>query len=161
MTEQHFTAAADLAQTWRDAYQAVFEGSVTAQERRLKLVRTVVEHGIEELRAQSEAARELMGALSGQPGEPAALRDTWQMAASSATAAQERGIKLAQTVVESGIDELKLHGETAQHVAMTLARQAEQQVSAFQFLAREGVETCANAAFAPFALLFRGFAGDK
>ncbi|HEV2238525.1 MAG TPA: hypothetical protein VGR57_17840 [Ktedonobacterales bacterium] len=159
MTEQQFTATAtDIAQSWREAYQTIFERSVAAQERGVALARSVVERGIAELRIQSEAAEELLQALSSQAGEPATSREACQIAASSAAAAQARGIKLAQTLVESGIDELKWHGATAQDALETLARQSQQQVNVLQSLARASVESYANLAFAPF---FRGVASDN
>jgi hypothetical protein len=131
LSEQPFTeAAAEFAHTFRETYQTVVERSVAAQERGAKLAQAVIESGIDELRSQSEAAREIMQAISGQPGQPISFRETYQTLIEAATTAQERGIKLAQSLVESGIDEMKAQAETARAILQTLARHSEKQANA-------------------------------
>ncbi len=162
MTEKQFTeAAAEFAQTVRETYQTVVERSVAAQERSAKLAQTVIESGIEELRSQSEAARDVMQALSAQPGQPVSFRGTYETFVASAAAAQERGIKLAQSLVESGIDEMKSQAETAQTIVQTLAQQSEKQAGALQTIARQSAETFVNFAFVPFAILNKSFDSNK
>jgi hypothetical protein len=159
--KQASEAAAEFAQTVRETYQTVVERSVAAQERGAKLAQTVMESGIEELRSQSEAARDFIQTLTAQPDQPVSLRETYRTFVSSATAAQERGIKLAQSLVESGIDELKSQAESAQTIVQTLAQQSEKQASALQAIARESAEACVNFAFAPFAVFHNSFEAGK
>ena len=89
------------------------------------------------------------------------VRETYQTFVASTTAAQERGIKLAQSLVESGIDELKSQAETAQAIVQTLAQQSEKQASALQTIARESAEAYVNFAFAPFAIIRKSFEAGK
>lgn len=162
MTEKQFNeAAAEFAQTVRETYQTVVERSVAAQERGAKLAQTVIESGIEELRSESEAARDLFQSLSAQPGQPASFRDTYQTFVATVTAAQERSIKLAQSLVESGLDELKSQTETAQTIVQTLAQQSEKQASALQTIARESAQAYVSFAFAPFAIFQKSFDAGK
>jgi hypothetical protein len=157
MTQQRYTeAATELTEAVRDAYQLIFERSVAAQERGARIAQTVLEHGITELRSQSAAARELAQAFSAQPGQPDSLREAYQTFMATATAAQERGIKLAQTLVESGIDEMKAQAESAQAIFQSAVEQSEKQAGALQTVARESVAALAGFAFSPFALFRDG-----
>ena len=81
----------------------------------------VIESGIEELRSQSEAAREVIQAFSVQPGQSVTPSETCQTLAKTAIAAQERSVNLAQTLFESGIEELEAQAESTQAIMQTLA----------------------------------------
>jgi polyhydroxyalkanoate synthesis regulator phasin len=158
MAESQYTeAAAELAQSFRETYQTVVERTVASQERNAKLAQTVIESGIEELKSQSETARSVFHALTPRADRPASLRDTYQTAVAGAAAAQERNVKLVQTLVESGIEELKSQNETAQTIFQTLAQQSEKQRQAVQTIARETMDAYVNFMFTPFSFYQRSY----
>jgi hypothetical protein len=89
------------------------------------------------------------------------LRETYQTVAENAVAAQERSVKFAQGVFESGIEELRSQAGTTQTVIQTVAEQSERQRQAFQRLARESVEAYINFMFAPFSFYRKGFEAGR
>jgi hypothetical protein len=144
-------AAIELTNTLRETYQTLVESTLATQERAVKLAQTVVESGIEEMKSQAEAARVAVGAMA-QPGEqPRTPRELYQTMVETAAAAQERNVKLAQTLVEHGIETLKQQSETTQAVVQALAQQSEKGRQAFQGLTQEGVESYMNLVFAPWS----------
>jgi polyhydroxyalkanoate synthesis regulator phasin len=153
---QYTEAAAELAQTFRETYQTVVERAVAAQERNVKVAQTLIESGIEELKSQSETARSVFQSFTPQADRQPSVRDTYQSVVSSAAATQERNVKLAQNLVESGIEELKSQTDSAQSIIQTLAQQAEKQRQAVQTIAHESMDAYVNFLFAPFSFYQKG-----
>ena len=79
------------------------------------------------------------------------FRESYQAVADSAAAAQEHNIKFVQTMMGTGVEELKARIETARTTLSALAEQSERQQQAVDTLARETVSAYIELAYSPFA----------
>jgi hypothetical protein len=66
-------------------------------------------------------------------------------------AAQERNVKLIQSMLENGTGVLKAHAESTRDLVQTLAEQSRKQQEAFQTLARGSLNTFVDFLIAPFS----------
>ena len=79
------------------------------------------------------------------------FRESYQTVADTAAAAQEHNIKFVQTMMGTGIEELKSQIESARAMLATLAEQSERQQQTVDTLARETISAYIEFAYSPFA----------
>jgi hypothetical protein len=137
-----------LSRSVQEASQTIADKAAMAQERNVKFVQGVFEHGVELLKSHAEDTRALMQELMEHPGKP---QGTFQAVAESAVAAQDRNMKFAQSFVQSSSDTLRAHVESTRTLTQELAEQAKRQQEAFQVLTRETVDAYVDFLYTPFS----------
>lgn len=142
-------AAAKLITSVQDTNKAIADSTVTTLERNLSFAQNVLENGVEVLKSHAESSRSLMQefveqARNRQVG-PGALKSL----VDSTIAAQERNTKLAQSILENGVEVLKSQASVAQSLVQDLGQQFQIQQDAFQVLARESMDAYKDFVFAP------------
>jgi len=125
-------AALNIAQSVRDAGQAVTESTVAAYERNVGFVQSTFENGVEVLKSHAESARSLLReqserAQDKQPVDAQALLNT-------AIAAQERNMHYAQTTFENSVELWKNHVRGTRSLLDKLAEQGQHQQETFPIL---------------------------
>ena len=129
--------------------KAIADTTVAAQERNLAFAQSVLEHSIEVLRSHAESTRTLMQELVEQAKKQQVGPEGLQAVVDSALAAQERNTKLAQGILENGIDVLKSQVGVTHSLLQELGQQYQHQQEAFQTLAQESLEAYREFLFAP------------
>ena len=142
-------AAAKLITSVQDTNKAIADTTVTTLERNLSFAQNVLENGVEVLKSHVESSRSLMQefveqARNRQVG-PGALKSL----VDSTIAAEERNTKLAQSILENGVEVLKSQASVAQSLVQDLGQQFQIQQDAFQVLARESMDAYKDFVFAP------------
>lgn len=141
-------AALNIAQTLREANQAVTESAVAAYERNVGFAQSTFENGVEVLKSHADSARSLMREQSEQAQRQ---QVDVQSVFNSAIAAQERNMHYVQTTFENGAELWKNHVRGTRSLMDRLAEQSQRQQETFRQIVRESVDTYADFLFAPFS----------
>jgi hypothetical protein len=144
-----YDATRNLVKSVQDTNKAVAEAVVTSQERNLAFAQGVLENSIEVLKSHAESTRSLMHELVDQAREQQVGPESLQNVVDSTLAAQERNTRLAQSVLENGIEVLKSQSSLANSLMREVGQQFQKQQEAFQTLAQESVEAYKDFIFAP------------
>jgi hypothetical protein len=143
-------ATQNLTEAVQEANQAIVTSAVEAQERNLQYAQSTLENGIEVLKSYAEDTRHLLQELVEQ-SKPE--QEVFQTVVNTTLAAQERNVKLVQSVLENGTEVLKSHAESTRDLVQTLAEQSRKQREAFQTVARGSFNTFVDFLTAPFPYL--------
>src|SRR5947209_1459678 len=100
-------AARNLIKSVQETNKAIADTTITTQERNLAFAQNVLENGIEVLKSHAESTRTLMQELVEQARKQRLGPEGLQALVDSAIAAQERNTRLAQSILENGIEVLK------------------------------------------------------
>jgi hypothetical protein len=141
-------ATQNLTTAVQEANQAIVTSAVEAQELNLKYAQSTFENGIEVLKSYAEDTRHLIQELVEQ-SKP--QQEVFQTVVNATLAAQERNVKLVQSVLENGTEVLKAHAENTRDLVQTLADQSRKQREAFQTVARGSYNTFFDFLTAPFS----------
>jgi hypothetical protein len=141
-------ATQNLTTAVQEANQAIVTSAVEAQELNLKYAQSTFENGIEVLKSYAEDTRHLIQELVEQ-SKP--QQEVFQTVVNATLAAQERNVKLVQSVLENGTEVLKAHAEGTRDLVQTLSEQSRKQREAFQIVARGSFDTFVDFLTAPFS----------
>ena len=111
-------ATQNLTTAVQEASRAIVNGAVEAQELNLQYAQNTLENGIEVLKCYAEDSRHLLQELIEQ-SKP--QQEVFQTVVNTTLAAQERNLKLVQSVLENGTEVLKSHAESTRDLVQTLA----------------------------------------
>ncbi len=142
-------AARNLIKTAQETSKALADTAISTQERNLAFAQSVLENGIEVLKSHAESSRTLMQELVEQARKQQVGPESLQALVDSAVAAQERNTKLAQSILENGIEVLKSQIGVTHSLLQELGQQSQKQQDAFQTLAQESMEAYKDFLFAP------------
>jgi hypothetical protein len=142
-------ATKQLIGSVQETSKAIADTVVAAQERNLAFAQSVLENSIEVLRSHAESSRTLIQELVEQAKKQQVSPEGLQAVVDSAIAAQERNTKLAQGILENGIEVLKSQVGVTHSLMQELGQQYQKQQEAFQALAQESMETYRDFLFAP------------
>lgn len=142
-------AARNLIKTAQETSKALADTAISTQERNLLFAQSVLENGIEVLKSHAESSRTLMQELVEQARKQQVGPESLQALVDSAVAAQERNTKLAQSILENGIEVLKSQIGVTHSLLQELGQQSQKQQDAFQTLAQESMEAYKDFLFAP------------
>jgi hypothetical protein len=142
-------AAKNLVKSVQEVNKAIADTAITAQERNLAFAQNVLENGIEVLKSHADSSRTLMQELIDQAKKGSAGPGSFQVSMESALAAQERNTRLAQSILEDGIEVLKSQVGVTRSLMQELGQQFQKQQDAFQTLAYESMEAYRDFVFAP------------
>ena len=142
-------ATKKLISSVQETSKAIADTVVASQERNLAFAQSVLENSIEVLRSHAESSRTLIQELVEQTKKQQVGPEGLQSVVDSALAAQERNTKLAQGILEDGIDVLKSQVDVTHSFMQELGQQYQKQQEAFQALAQESMETYRDFLFAP------------
>jgi len=142
-------AALNIAQSVREAGQAVTESAVATYERNVAFAQSTFENGVEVLKSHAESARSLLHEQTDrtQDRQPVDVQAVFN----SAIAAQERNMHYAQTTFENGAELWKNHVRNTRSLMDKLAEQGQRQQEAFRQIARESLDAYIDFFFAPFS----------
>src|SRR5207248_2024346 len=126
----------DLIKSVQETNKAIADTAVATQERNLAFAQSVLENGIEVLKSHAESTRTLMQELVEQARKQQVGPETLQALMDSAIAAQERNTRLAQSILENGIEVLKSQVNVTHSLIQELGQQFQKQQDAFQALAQ-------------------------
>lgn len=149
------SATRKLIGSVQETSKALADTTVAAQERNLAFAQSVLENSIEVLRSHAESTRTLMQELVEQAKKQQVGPEGLQAVVDSALAAQERNTKLAQSILENGIDVLKSQVGVTHSLMQELGQQYQKQQDAFQELAQESMEAYRDFLFAPLTFFQR------
>jgi hypothetical protein len=116
--------ARNLSQSVSETNQAVIRGAVEAQERNMRFAQGIFDSGIEVLRQHAEATQKLMQTLATPAQSP---EETLQAIKESTAQAQERNVRFAQNVVESGTEVFKSHVEATRTLMQDVIEKTREQ----------------------------------
>jgi predicted nucleic acid-binding protein len=133
----------------QETSKALADTLVAAQERNLAFAQSVLENSIEVLRSHAESSRTLIQELVEQAKKQQVGPEGLQAVVDSAIAAQERNAKLAQGILENGIEVLKSQVGVTHSLIQELGQQYQNQQEAFQALAQQSMEAYREFLFAP------------
>ncbi|HLI05679.1 MAG TPA: hypothetical protein VKV40_03845 [Ktedonobacteraceae bacterium] len=139
-----------LLQSMWEMDEAVIKNITAAQQRGMQYTRSIFEDGVEVLKENARENRILMESLLEQ--EP---QQVFQSVTGNAVAAQERNIKYAQEVVQSGIEALKSQIESNRTLMHTLAEQTQKQQETLQELTQELMKEYLSFFSTPFSFYQR------
>ena len=142
-------AAKNLIKSIPETTKAIADAAVATQERNLAFAQNVLENSVEVLRSHAESARTVMQELVERAREQQVGPEGFQSLVDSAIAAQERNTKLAQSVLENGVEVLKSQVGVTHSLMQELGQQFQQQQEAFQALTQESIEAYRDFVFAP------------
>ncbi len=142
-------ATRNLIKSVQDTNKAIADTTVTSQERNLAFAQSVLENSIEVLKSHAESTRTLMQELVEQTRKQQVGPESLQPLVDSAIAAQERNTRLAQSILENGIEVLKSQVSLTQSLMQELGQQFQKQQDAFQALAQESMDAYRDFIFAP------------
>jgi predicted nucleic acid-binding protein len=145
-----YDATRSLVKSVQDTNKAIAEAVVTSQERNLAFAQSVLENSIEVLKSHAESTRGLMHELADQAREQQFGPESFQTVVDSALAAQERNTRLAQNILENGIEVLKSQSSLTHSMMQEVGQQFQKQQEAYQALAQESIEAYRDFVFAPF-----------
>ncbi len=133
----------------QETSKAIADTVVAAQEHNLAFAQSVLENSIEVLRSHAESSRTLIQELVEQAKKQQVGPEGLQAVVDSAITAQERNTKLAQGILENGIEVLKSQVGVTHSLMQELGQQYQKQQDAFQALAQESMEAYRDFLFAP------------
>src|SRR5438105_3415019 len=142
-------ATRKLLSSVQETSKAITDSAVATQERNLAFAQSVLENSIEVLKSHAEGSRTLMQELIEQARKQQVGPEGLQAVVDSAVAAQERNSKLAQSILENGIEVLKSQAGVTHSLMHELGQQYQKQQEAFQALAQESMEAYRDFLFAP------------
>ena len=142
-------AARKLIKSVQDTNKAIADTAITTQERNLTFAQSVLENSIEVLKSHAESTRTLMQEFVEQARKQQIGPESLQVLVDSATAAQERNTRLAQSILENGIEVLKSQVGVTHSLMQELGEQFQKQQDAFQTLAQESMDAYRDFIFAP------------
>jgi nitrogen-specific signal transduction histidine kinase len=137
-----------LIQAMRAMDQAVIKSITAAQQRSMNYARGLFEGGVETFKENTRDTRTLMESLIEQPSEP---QQAFQAVMSNAVAVQERNIKYAQDIMQSGVEVLKGQIESNRTLMYALAEQSQKQQEALQKLTQEFMKESLRFFIIPFS----------
>ncbi len=150
MTDTKATEATKkLIGSVQETSKALADTVVAAQEHNLAFAQSVLENSIEMLRSHAESSRTLIQELVEQAKQQQVGPEGLQAVVDSAITAQERNTKLAQGILENGIEVLKSQVDVTHSLLQELGQQYQKQQDAFQALAQESMEAYRDFLFAP------------
>ncbi len=150
MTDTKATEATKkLIGSVQETSKALADTVVAAQEHNLAFAQSVLENSIEVLRSHAESSRTLIQELVEQAKQQQVGPEGLQAVVDSAITAQERNTKLAQGILENGIEVLKSQVDVTHSLLQELGQQYQKQQDAFQALAQESMEAYRDFLFAP------------
>src|SRR5215469_11571257 len=127
-------ATRKLMSSVQETSKAIADTAVAAQERNLAFAQNVLENSIEVLKSHAEGTRTLVQELVEQAKKQEVGPEALQAVVDSAIAAQERNTKLAQSILEDGIEVLKSQVGVTRSLTHELGQQYQKQQDAFQAL---------------------------
>jgi len=133
----------------QETSKAIADTVVASQERNLAFAQSVLENSIEVLRSHAESSRTLIQELVEQAKKQQVAPEGLQAVVDSAIAAQERNAKLAQGILENGIEVLKSQVGVTHSLMQELGQQYQNQQEAFQALSQQSMEAYRDFLFAP------------
>ena len=139
----------DLIKSVQETNKAIADTAVATQERNLAFAQSVLENGIEVLKSHAESTRTLMQELVEQARKQQVGPETLQALMDSAIAAQERNTRLAQSILENGIEVLKSQVNVTHSLIQELGQQFQKQQDAFQALTQGSMDAYRDFIFAP------------
>ena len=116
----------------------------------MQYAQNTLENGIEVLKNYAEDTRHVLQELVEQLKPQ---QEVIQTVVNTTLAAQERNVKLVQSVLENGTGVLKSHAESTRDLVQTLTEQSRKQREAFQTVARGSFNTFVDFLTAPFSYL--------
>lgn len=142
-------AATKLIKSVQDTNKAIADATVTTLERNLSFAQNVLENEIEVLKSHADSSRSLMQELVEQARNQQVRPEALRSFVDSTMAAQERNTKLAQSILENGVEVLKSQASAAQSLMQDLGQQFQKQQDAFQVLANESMDAYKDFIFTP------------
>ena len=142
-------AARNLIKSVQETNKAIADTAVTTQERTLAFAQGVLENSIEVLKSHAESTRALVQEFVAEARKQQLGPEGLQALANSAIAAQERNTKLAESILENGIEVLKGQVGVTRSLMQELGQQFQKQQDAYQALAQESMEAYRDFIFAP------------
>jgi len=142
-------ATRKLVSSVQETSKAIADTTVAAQERNLAFAQSVLENSIDVLRSHAESTRTLMQELVEQAKKQQVGPEGLQAVVDSSIAAQERNTKLAQNILENGIEVLKSQVGVTHSLMQELGQQYQKQQEAFQALSQQSMEAYRDFLFAP------------
>jgi hypothetical protein len=142
-------AARNLIKSIQDTNKAITDTAISTQERTLTFAQSVLENSIEVLRSHAESTRTLVQELVEEARKQPLGPESLQSLVDSAIAAQERNTRLAQSILENGIETLKSQVSVTNSLMQELGQQFQKQQDAFQALAQESMDAYRDFVFAP------------
>jgi len=133
----------------QETSKAIADTVVASQERNLAFAQSVLENSIEVLRSHAESSRTLIQELVEQAKKQQVAPEGLQAVVDSAIAAQERNAKLAQGILENGIEVLKSQVGVTHSLMQELGQQYQKQQETFQALSQQSMEAYRDFLFAP------------
>ena len=143
-------ATQNLTTIVQEASRAIINSAYEARELNLQFTQNTLENGIEVLKSNAEDIRHVIHELEEQ-AKP--QQEVFQTVVNAALAAQERNVKLFQSVLENGTEVLKAHAKSSRDLAQTLTEQSRKQQEALQTVARGSFNTFVDFLTAPFPYL--------
>lgn len=142
-------ATRNLIKSVQDTNKAIADSTVSSQERTLAFARSVLESGIEVLRSHAESVRTMMQELVDQAKNQKLGSEGLQTLVDDAIAAQERNVRLAQSILENGAGVLKDQADATRDLMQELSQQFQKQQEAFLTMAQESIEAYRSFVLAP------------
>lgn len=143
-------AAKNLIKSIQDTNQAIVNSAVATQEHTLAFAQGVLENSVEVLRSHAESSRSLVQEFVEEARKQHVGPENFQTLVDSVVSAQERNTRLAQSILEDGIQVLKSQVGTSHTLMQELGKQFQKQQDAFQSLAQEAMDSYRDFVFAPF-----------
>lgn len=142
-------ATRNLIKSVQDTNKAIADSTVSSQERTLAFARSVLESGIEVLRSHAESVRTMMQELVDQAKKQKLGSEGLQTLVDDTIAAQERNVRLAQSILENGAGVLKDQADATRDLMQELSQQFQKQQEAFLTMAQESIEAYRSFVLAP------------
>lgn len=142
-------ATRNLIKSVQDTNKAIADSTVSSQERTLAFARSVLESGIEVLRSHAESVRTMMQELVDQAKNQKLGSEGLQTLVDNTIAAQERNVRLAQSILENGAGVLKDQADATRDLMQELSQQFQKQQEAFLTMAQESIEAYRSFVLAP------------
>src|SRR6266699_5034403 len=154
-------ATRKLMSSVQETSKAIADTTVAAQERNLAFAQSVLENSIEVLKSHAESTRTLMQEWVEQAKKQQVGPEGLLAVVDSAIAAQERNTKLAQGIIENGIEVLKSQVGVTQSLMQELGQQYQKQQDAFQALSQQSMEAYRDFLFAPLTFFQKAMYAAK
>ncbi len=142
-------ATRNLIKAVQDTNKAIADSTVSSQERTLAFARSVLESGIEVFRGHAESVRTMMQELIDQAKKQKLGSEGLQTLVDNTIAAQERNVRLAQSILENGAGVLKDQADATRDLMQELSQQFQKQQEAFLTMAQESIEAYRSFVLAP------------
>jgi len=144
-------AARELIKVAQESSKTLVDTAITTQQRNLAFAQGVLENGIEVLKSHAESSRTLMQDLVEQAKKQQVGPEGMQAIMDNAVNAQERNVKLAQSVLENGVELIKSQVDVTHSLLQELGQQSQKQQETYQNLAQESMDAYKDFLFAPLA----------